>query len=225
VTHRHSSGDDDTLVRRCLDDDPEAWRELVERHRTGMIELARRILPTAAAVDVVDAVIADLWQRRKLARYQGRSSLRTWLGAVVLNASLNARRALPPPDPADARFDGPHAAAPAVSTTEERELASILHDAIARLAPELKTIVLLYYEQGLTLDELTVVAGGSKSTLSRTLRHARRQILDNAQQLARDRGTTLDALRHGIDLGQLDLDLRAACAAARDTRGPRVSNS
>src|ERR1700681_2677475 len=84
--------DDLALVRRCLSGDEEAWRRLVQLHRQGMIDLAVRILPVADAADVVDAVIADLWERRKLARFAGRSALATWLGAVTINAALNARR-------------------------------------------------------------------------------------------------------------------------------------
>jgi RNA polymerase sigma-70 factor (ECF subfamily) len=221
VTPRHTHDADADLVGRCLADDADAWRELMIRHRSGMIDLARRILPDAAASDVVDDVIADLWQRRKLARFEGRSSLRTWLGAVVINASLNARRA------AQSRPESEAAGDASDHTTEgiasDRDLAEVLHGAIASLRPALKTLVLLYYEQGLSLDEIGGLIGASKSTVSRSLQRARDEIAAAADGLARQRGTTLVSLRQGVDLSQLDLDVRAACSLERNTRGLSVS--
>ena len=38
-------------------------------------------------------LIADLWQHRKIERYEGRSSLRTWLATVVAHAAVNAGKA------------------------------------------------------------------------------------------------------------------------------------
>jgi RNA polymerase sigma-70 factor (ECF subfamily) len=224
VAHHSSSDADADLVRRCLADDAEAWRELVDGHRGALIDLAARLLPRTQAADVVDAVISDLWQRRKLSQYEGRSSLRTWLGAVVVNASLNARRA------ANARADAGSAAAaeePAAMDppiVDNQELAAVLHDAIAALSPGMKAIVLLYYEQQLSLDAISRLVGSSKSTLSRTLRRARETIVETADRLARHRGATLETLRRGADLSQLELDLRAACSTKRH-RPPRlVSN-
>jgi RNA polymerase sigma factor (sigma-70 family) len=193
-----------------------------------MIDLARRVLPAADAADVVDAAITDIWERRKLARYQGRSTLGTWLGAIALNAALNARRT------ATARgrtiVDRAASTDPAVSAAagecDDLQLAAVLSEAIAALPPASKVLVLMYYEQNLTLDEAAVVLGRSKSTLSRALTAARERIRETAARLARERfGATLEALREGADLGQLDLDLRDACGGGRDRVGPRVSNS
>jgi RNA polymerase sigma-70 factor, ECF subfamily len=224
VAHRPSHDADADLVRRCLADQADAWNELITRYRASMIDLAARVLPRPDAADLVDAVISDLWHRRKLAGYEARSSLRTWLGAVVVNASLNARRA------ANARPDTlPHdgstePAAVDPPAAETQEFAAVLHDAIASLPAGVKAIVLMYYEQQLSLDEISRLVGSSKSTLSRTLRSAREAIAVKADELARARGTTLESLRRGIDLGQLDLDLRAACKAERDRRRRPVSN-
>ncbi len=226
VIHRNARDNDDAvLVQRCLADEGDAWRELVELHRPAMIDMARRILSPGQAADVVDAVIADLWQRRKLAGYQGRSSLRTWLGAIALNASLNERRALASRPEAAARPDDPEPIVLEPADVEQRQLAAILQDAIAALSAAEKALVLMYYEQDLTLDAIALVFDASKSTLSRRLRDARERILEEATRLATGRGTTIEALRKGVDLGQLELDLRTACIAGRDRRGRRVSNS
>lgn len=210
--------DDLALVRRCGAGDEEAWNHLVERYRQGMIDLAVRILPHVAAQDVVDTVIADVWERRKLASYEGRSSLATWLGAVTINAALNARRAIGArahtAAAADKTADG---LAPAFVDRDEAGLVQILNEAIAALPAESRLLVLMYYEQGLTLDQAAVLLKRSKSTLSRSLQQARDAIRHEADRLAHERlRTTLDALRAGTDLGQLDLDLRAACARGRN---------
>jgi len=177
-----------------------------------MIDLATRILPRSSAQDVVDAVVADVWEGRKLARYEGRSSLATWLGAVTLNAALNARRTIS----AHARIVGAADSVPdlpaAASVEVQDTLARVLHDAIAVLPADTRVLVLMYYEQDLTLDQAAVLLGRSKSTLSRSLMRARDAIRREADRLARERyRTTLDALRAGADLSLLELDLRAAC--------------
>jgi RNA polymerase sigma-70 factor, ECF subfamily len=226
VIQRNARDNDDAaLVQRCLADDGDAWRELVDRYRPTMIDLTRRILPYAAAVDVVDAVVADLWHRRKLEAYQGRSSLRTWLGAVVVNAALNERRSLAARPEAGATADESEPVVFEPEAGEPRLLSTVLQDAIRSLSPSDKSLVLMYYEQDLTLDAIAGLLGTSKSTLSRRLRDAREHILLEARRLAKACGTTLESLRSGVDLTQLDVDLRSACAVARDRRGRRVSNS
>lgn len=215
------------LVRRCLGGDEEAWRRLIQLHRLGMVDLARRILPSADAADVVDAVIADIWERRKLARFAGRSALATWLGAVTINAALNAKRSSASRSQMMVTTAGePDVAAPGPVDRNDESLAQIFKDAIAVLPPEAKLLVLMYYEQELTLDQAAVLLKRSKSTLSRTLQQARDRIRAEAERLARERlGTTLSALRAGADLGQLEFDLRAACAHGRDRLDRPVSNS
>ena len=226
MIHRNARDNDDAaLVRRCLADEGDAWRELVDRHRPAMIDMARRILSTSQAADLVDAVIADVWQRRKLAGYQGRSSLRTWLGAVVVNASLNERRSLASRAEAAPRGDDPEPIVLEAADVEQRQLSAILQEAIGALSASEKALVLMYYEQNLTLDAIAMVFGASKSTLSRRLRDARGHMLQEATRLATARGTSIETLRKGVDLGQLEIDLRAACASGRDRRGRHVSNS
>jgi len=202
--------DDATLVRRCLSGDAEAWRTLVERHRRGLIALAARILPVQDAEDVTDAVLADLWERGKLAGYEERSSLKTWLSAVAINTALNTRRAAV--SRAAAAAAAPVRADVPVDPTAT-QLRAVLQDAIASLDSSTKLLVLLYYEQDLSLEDIGRLVGVSKSTLSRALKQARNRIRVEADRLARQRwGTSLASLREGVDLERLDLDMRAACA-------------
>jgi hypothetical protein len=86
--------DDLYLAVACAVGDERAWRELDERYFDYVRRFAQRFdLGGKDADDVADDVIADLWRRKTIARYQGRRSLSTWLGALVTHAALNVRAA------------------------------------------------------------------------------------------------------------------------------------
>ena len=55
-----------------------------------------------------------------------------------------------------------------------RRFATLVTRAMGELEPDAKVLLLLYYEQGLTLDEMVSVLGTSKATLSRRLDRLRR---------------------------------------------------
>lgn len=219
---RRDRREDVALAARCAEGNEAAWRTLVEREREPMVAAARRVVGDAAP-DVVDAVIADLWEQRKLARYEGRSSLATWLQAVTAHAALNALRTRAAEGRRDAA-GSPSVAVPPPAAGRERELASLLRDAVRLLPARTRAATLLHYEQGLTLETIGALSGRSKATVSRELSAARAAIRAHADRLARERlGRSLETLRADADLERLDLDLRSAYRGLqRSLRG--VSN-
>ena len=195
--------------------DDRAWSECQRAHFAFIRDFARRFLHDAAARDLADQVIADLWQRRKIDRYEGRSALRTWLGTVVANAAINAGRSTRTfvpvePDADDSRAftsRGAVVADPA-RLESERALASIVAESVAALPADEKLLVQLYYEQGLTLDAMEVALRTSKATLSRRLTGIRARLRAAIDEMARRvLGTSADALREGVSLDHLELDL------------------
>jgi RNA polymerase sigma-70 factor (ECF subfamily) len=216
--------DDLYLAFACSRGDERAWKEFFDRYAAFMRRFARGFLHEPAAGDLADEVVADLWQRNKLARYEGRSTLRTWLGAVVAHAALNAsktaqrrpivseRRRLAD-EPSSERPLVPQAQV-ALASTEEMQSARLLADLVARaikeLPPETKLLLLLYYEQGLTLDEMEVATRISKASLSRALMRARVALRARVESVAcATLGTTAADLRERLDLSRLEIDLAA----------------
>jgi RNA polymerase sigma-70 factor len=223
--HAHQPDGDprDYVARLCLDElylavacsrgEEAAWRECRERFFAYIRDFAKRFVHERAAADVADQVIADLWQRGRIAKYDGRSTLRTWLGAVVAHAAINAGKAerrmiaFEPP-----MMERPPAPADAIEDVETRRaFAALVAQAIAGLEPEGKLLLLLYYEQGLTLDQMEGVVGVSKATLSRRLDRLRRGLREAIETSARrDLRLDAEALRERLDLGRLEFDLAAA---------------
>lgn len=213
------------LSKRCAAGDEDAWASFMRRYRSFMIDFARRIVPGAGAADVTDAVIADLWQRGKIARFEGRSTLRTWLGALVANAALNARRGAPGSGGAEPPRARELARDPGPADREASALVSeALTQAIAGLPDDDRLLILMHYEQNLSLGECGVVLGASKSTLSRRLAAVRERIRADADRMSRERhGASLQHLRSGLEASMLDVDLRVACGGPRNARRPDVS--
>jgi len=103
-----SSGEDDALVDRILAGDKAALRLLVEREHTTLIRFARAITRDQ---DLAEEVVQDSWVRihRGLARFEKRSSLRTWMARIVINRAktlaVRAARWVPLDSEAEAHED------------------------------------------------------------------------------------------------------------------------
>ena len=87
------------LLDAAREGDPEAFGELVEAHRSGLYVHCYRMLGSPQdAEDALQEALLRAW--RGLRRFQGRSSLRSWLYTIATNASLRTierrpRRVLP----------------------------------------------------------------------------------------------------------------------------------
>lgn len=207
--------DDLYLATACINGEEAAWRELSTMHVGFMREFARRFVSQQFARDVADEVFAELWARERLKQYGGRSTLRTWLGTVVAHAALNSRHAMRhfvslEAEPArDARE---RSAGQARLEPESEQAASLMKElvseAVGRLAAEERLLLQLYYEQEMTLDELGVLLRASAPAISRRLKRAREELRAIIEAHARRRtGESADALRAGLDLGRIELDL------------------
>lgn len=223
--------DDLYLASACALGDERAWGEFTRAYTPFAREFARRFLAGPDADDLVDQTIAVLWEHRKLARYDGRSTLKTWLGVVVANAALNVVKLERRTVSLEWRLERQgqlesgnlRAVEPLAAEHEQEEsarlLAALVARAVAGLPVEDRLLLLLYYEEGLTLEEIERILHLSKASLSRRLRRAREQVRQVVEREARAAtGSSADALRHRIDLGRLEFDLSASLGNARAAR-------
>lgn len=168
---------DRELVRRARSGDPGAFDALVSRHGPGLLRLAAGMLGQAAdAQDVVQETLLGAF--KGLARFDGRSAVRTWLvGILVRQASLHRRRgrrwpqpldeASPPPTPL--RGEGTLAAADA-----RLDLAAML----AALSEEHRQVLLLREIEGLSYDDIATLLGIARGTVESRIFRARQALRD-----------------------------------------------
>ena len=211
------------LAAACADGHEHAWDHFVHEHRPVLYRAADAIDRTGAAREAADSLYAELFglterdgKRRSLFRYfHGRSSLATWLRAVLAQRYVDNLRRTRRLDSLPADDDpGAIAAAPAASEPDRaRHIALIqaaMTVAISRLAPRDRLRLACYYAQDLTLAQIGRALGEHEATTSRHLARTRRTIRQDVErQLERD-GMSAAEIAHCFssvaeDAGPLDL--------------------
>src|SRR5438445_13668116 len=82
---------DETLIRRIAEGDQLAMRTLFARHRVALYRwLLRLVGDEALAEDLLSEVFLAMW--RQADRFEGRSSVSTWLMSIARFKALSARR-------------------------------------------------------------------------------------------------------------------------------------
>ena len=205
------------LARLCAEGDEHAWERFVREYRPVLYRAADALDRTQGAREIADALYADLYgvtssegERQSLFRYyQGRSSLATWLRAVLAQRYVDRvriqRRVEPLPDEeVPARSEEPD--------PDRTRYVALVRNSLARALAGLNARDRLrfgcYYVQELTLAETGRVMKESEATASRQLARARLAIRRDVERQLRD-----DA--------QLNDDQIAACfASVAEDPGP-----
>ncbi len=154
---------------------PERLASAFETHQPGLLIVARRYVPVHQAEDVVqDAWLAAM---QGIDRFEGRSSLRAWLAAIVANLARSrwARERRSVPMPADELPPAGFAPAP------ERELAAQdtrrrLLTAITSLSAPLRAVIELRDLRGWSAQETGDALGIDDGTQRVRLHRARLQV-------------------------------------------------
>jgi len=79
-----AAGDDAALVARLRAGDEAAFTALVTRHHGALVKLALAFVPSRA---VAEEVVQETWMAilESIARFEGRSSLKTWIFRILTN--------------------------------------------------------------------------------------------------------------------------------------------
>ena len=238
-----SHAEDLELAQRCASGDAEAWDRFVLEYRPVLYRAADALDRHGGAREVADALYADLYgvrnaegQRQSLFRYfQGRSSLATWLRAVLAQRYVDRQRAqrrLAPLADGDADISRGVASAVAASPEPDPSRAryvTLLRRALAAvigvLAPRERLRVACYYVQELTLAETGRIMQEHEATVSRQLARTRRGIREDVERWLEAAGLSRPQIAEcfaslAADPGPLDLKpLLGETAPAEQARG------
>lgn len=162
------------LVQRCLDGDAEAVRELVQRFERPVYGLCLRMLRHRQ--DAEDAAQESLVRMcRHLGSWDGSRSLLPWVLAISANRCRTAleKRSRVPPSGISAAEPAEHA------DPESRDIGEELERALALLREEYRLCFILFYQQELSIIEVSEILAVPEGTVKTWLHRARKQLAES----------------------------------------------
>lgn len=198
--------DDLALACACASGSEPAWDHFVRQFRPVLYRSADAVDPTGGLRDVADSLYADLYglddrglRRQSLFRYyHGRSSLATWLRAVLAQRHVDRVRAnrkvesLPDGDQAG-EIPAPGAAPDPDRARLLPLVQRALAVAVASLVARDRMRLACYYTQSMTLAEIGRLTGEHEATASRHLARIRRALRDDIERELREHHGMTDA--------------------------------
>jgi RNA polymerase sigma-70 factor (ECF subfamily) len=189
--------EDLALACACAAGNEAAWEYFIHEQRPVLYRAADALDPTGGARELADSLYADLYGlrggddgRRSLFRYfHGRSSLSTWLRAVLAQRHVDRVRSVkrfsPLPDE-----EAPTPAGPSGDSDPDRTrylglMQQALGQALERLPARDRLRLGCYYVQDLTLAETGRVLRESEATVSRQLARTRRALRQDVEHYLR----------------------------------------
>ena len=192
--------EDLALACGCAAGDERAWDHFVREYRPILYRAADALDASGGGREIADSIYSELYgirerqgERQSLFRYyHGRSSLKTWLRAVLAQRhvdGIRAARRLDPlpeeggPDPLPASTT----AAPDPDRVRYRaQLHRAFKVALAKLADRDRLRLACYYSQELTLAETGRVLREHEATVSRQLAKTRQVLRREVERHLRD---------------------------------------
>lgn len=189
--------EDLALACACAEGNDAAWEHFVLQHRPMLYRSADALDASGAAREEADMLYGELFglrerdgERQSLFRYfHGRSSLATWLRAVLSQRYVDRIRSQRRLEPlVDADDERAMTIAPAADPDRARYLGLLrvaISAAIARLADRDRLRLALYYAQQLTLAQAGRVLKEHEATVSRQLARTRAAIRRDVEEYLR----------------------------------------
>lgn len=227
------------LACACIEGSERAWEEFVSQYRrylrAASSAILRRPSGDAAVIELADSLFADLYGlspgsgnekpgARSLFRYfHGRSSLKTWLRAILAQRHIDVLRAGKKFDSLDDQpADGeprrvPEPAIVEIPADPRREqylqkFRAALTSALASLDSRDRSRLQLYYAEGRTLAEIGKEIGEHESSVSRNLERLRKELRSTVEGLLRAGNAPLNGgpAAPGLDDAQIALCIQYA---------------
>lgn len=237
---RHAG--DLALARACDQGDPEAWDRFVAEFRPVLYRAADAIDRSGGAREIADAIYGELYSKSLFRYFHGRSSLATWLRALLAQRYVDlyreTRRLEPLPDEDSASSLASQPPPPDAATTRFAGVMQlVLAASIAALEPRDRLRLRCYYSQDMTLAQIGRVTREHEATVSRQLARTRRHLRGDIERRLKAEhqyspGDIQECISSVVDdAGTLDLSVLLgeerprSAAAATGRKKPDVDRS
>lgn len=177
------------LALGCALGNEPAWDTFCAEFRPVLYDSARALVhDETTAREMADSLLADLYgleeseggRKSRFSYFHGRSSLKTWLRAVLYQKFVNEYRRQSRLEPLPEEVAEPAAHPASISAEEDSRYAECLGEAVetslGELHPPDRLLLSWYYLQALTLKQIGALTGEHEATISRRLEGVRKKL-------------------------------------------------
>ncbi len=211
-----SAPSDAALMHAHVAGDPQAFGELVRRHRDRLWAVAVRTLgDREEAADAVQDALLNA--HRNAGRFRGDAAVTTWLHRIVVNACLDRvrkRQAHPTvPLPGEHRDDDRPSGREPVAPAPDQDTVLVVREALAALPSDQRAAIVLVDVQGYSVAEAAVILEVAEGTVKSRCARGRARMAQSLGYLRgkpRDGGVAEDTPARGNRTGGGTVPSRSA---------------
>ena len=179
---------DEVLIGRIANGDRLAMQVLYARYHVRVFRfVVRMVRDEAMAEDLISEVFLDVW--RQAGRFEGRSTVSTWMLAIARFKALSApRRRL------DGELDEETASAiedptddPEIAL-EKKDKSAMIRNCLVGLSAEHREIIDLVYYHEKSVGEVAEIVGIPENTVKTRMFYARKRLAELVKAAGIDRG-------------------------------------
>ena len=179
---------DEVLIGRIAAGDRMAMQVLFARHQVRVYRFVLRLVKNeTTAEDLISEVFLDVW--RQAGRFEGRSSVSTWIMSMARFKALSAFRKR-----ADAELDEEAAASiedeaddPEVAI-QKKDKSAAMRECLTALSPDHREIIDLVYYHEKSVEEASEILGIPANTVKTRMFYARKRLAELLKSAGIDRG-------------------------------------
>ncbi len=170
---------DEVLIGRIANGDRLAMQVLYARYHVRVFRFVVRLVrDEATAEDVISEVFLDVW--RQAGRFEGRSTVSTWLLAIARFKAISALRRRR--DAIEDLSDNP------ATALEKKDKSAMLRKCLAGLSTEHREIIDLVYYHEKSVEEVAEIVGIPENTVKTRMFYARKRLAELLKSEGIERG-------------------------------------
>ena len=170
------------LIAAVAKGDKAAMQEIYKSYTPALNGFVRLYLADPNDVfDIIHDTMLEIW--RKADRFEGRSSLKTWMFSIAKNKSIDRNRKSSRIDYTDESTDIEDTTLTAVDVLTISQEASTVREAVAKLKDEHRRAIHLSFFEDLTYKEIADIEGCPEGTIKTRILYAKRNLQHILQDL------------------------------------------
>ena len=169
---------DEALIARIASGDRLAMQVLFARHHVRIYRFVLRLVRDQwKAEDLISEVFLDVW--RQADRFEGRSTVSTWLLAIARFKALSALRRKPEEGlDEDAALEIEDLADNPEMTLEKKDRSAVIRKCLMGLSAEHREIIDLIYYHEKSVEEVAKIVGIPENTVKTRMFYARKKLAE-----------------------------------------------